>query len=57
MIKKVLPEFISMFIYIYIYLSIWTNELFSSPKIAFLPQSKFGMQQNKQESNPRPYPE
>ena len=37
-------------------LSIWTNELLSTPKITtFLPQSKFGTAKSERESNPIPY--
>ena len=48
---------IYIYIYIYILLSIWTDELFSTPKITFLPQTKFVIEKSERESNPIPYPE
>ena len=49
----VLPKFkISLFL-----LSLCTDELTSTSKImAFLPQSKFGIEKTKRQSNPIPYP-
>ena len=49
--------YIYIYIYIYILLSIWTDALFSTPKITFLPQTKFGIEKSERESNPIPYPE
>ena len=48
---------IYIYIYRYILLSIWTDELFSTPKITFLPQTKFVIEKSERESNPIPYPE